>query len=121
MWILTFPSTYFQCSNAQEADLQILQTFSLHFFRRAGAVLYVVVIWLSGLGSLNIKIFTAGRLTQAAAERQYLPAMTKTVRKDSGGESDDDKASHRHDGSMSNVLVRFWRRPVRYRDGSIPL
>ncbi|KAK0622616.1 amino acid/polyamine transporter I, partial [Immersiella caudata] len=70
-------------------------TFSQHFLGRAGSIVYAVAICLSILGTLNVKMFTAGRLTQAAAERGYLPLMMKTVgdvsrkKDDDNNETDD--------------------------------
>ncbi|KAJ6258203.1 hypothetical protein Dda_7122 [Drechslerella dactyloides] len=54
-------------------------TFSRHFLGDAGAVVYTIAICLSGIGSLNVKTFTTGRLTQAAADRRFLPKILKTV------------------------------------------
>jgi hypothetical protein len=40
---------------------------------RAGAIFYAWIVCLSCLGTLNVQMFSGGRLTQAAAARNYLP------------------------------------------------
>ncbi|KAK4151529.1 amino acid transporter [Chaetomidium leptoderma] len=95
-------------------------TFSEYFLGRAGSIIYAVAICLSSLGTLNVKTFAAGRLTQAAAERGYLPLLMKTVA----------NVSDEHDESDGNSLLEvqpaqsifgFLGRPARLGDGSIPL
>ena len=111
------------CAEVWGGTADFLQTFSQHFLGRAGSILYAVAICLSTLGTLNVKMFTAGRLTQAAAERRYLPLMMKTVaaassRKNHDDEETDDEISNpRHTRPMFESL----HSPVRLGDGSIPM
>ncbi|KAK5655361.1 hypothetical protein OQA88_5928 [Cercophora sp. LCS_1] len=93
-------------------------TFSEHFLGRAGSILYAVAICLSSLGTLNAKTFAAGRLTQAAAERGYLPLMMKTVATKA---KDDDEDEELMELPGSQSPFGFLRRPVSVGDGSIPL
>jgi hypothetical protein len=97
-----------------------LQTFSNYFLGRAGSIVYAVTICLSTLGTLNVKMFTAGRLTQAAAERGYLPLMMKTVagacnKKD--GDADDSAS----DSQSRRPILESPHSPLRLGDGSIPM
>ncbi|KAK0712133.1 amino acid permease-domain-containing protein [Lasiosphaeris hirsuta] len=92
-------------------------TFSERFLGRAGSILYAVAICLSSLGTLNVKTFAAGRLTQAAAERGYLPLLIKTVPKT---DDKDDEALSRPEGQPPQPILGFLCRPARVGDGSIP-
>jgi hypothetical protein len=78
--------------------------------------MYSLIVCLSCLGTLNIKFFTAGRLTQAAADRKWLLPLIKTVRRDSieriDEEMEADPPSHR---------LNFLCHPMKFGDGSIPL
>ena len=78
-----------------------------------------MAICLSSLGTLNVKTFAAGRLTQAAAERGYLPLLMKTVASGSDeDEGDDDRVP---EVQPAQSIFGFLGRPVRFGDGSIPL
>ncbi|KAK1749747.1 amino acid/polyamine transporter I [Echria macrotheca] len=94
--------------------------FSQHFLGRAGSVLYAVAICLSTLGTLNVKMFTAGRLTQAAAERGYLPLMMKTVAR-RGSSKDDDEDHSILETRHLPPIIESPNSPVRLGDGSIPM
>ncbi|KAK6340601.1 hypothetical protein TWF696_008926 [Orbilia brochopaga] len=91
-------------------------TFSRHFLGDAGAAAYIIAICLSGIGSLNVKIFTAGRLTQAAADRRFLPKILSTV-----GHLDHEDDDKPREAGIWRGLVDSINRPVRYKDGTIPL
>lgn len=75
-------------------------------------------ICLSGVGSLNIKTYTAGRVTQAAAEREHLPSVLQTLERkkvdDTNEETDDSTEQPFRKWS-------YFHRPTQYKDGSIPL
>ena len=75
-----------------------------------------MAICLSSLGTLNVKTFTAGRLTQAAAEHGYLPLMMKTVA--SVDDKDDTEDAVLEDDTPS--AIGLLGRPVKIGDGSIP-
>jgi len=94
-----------------------VQTFSERFLGRTGSILYAVAICLSSLGTLNVKTFTAGRLTQAAAERGYLPLMMKTVAR--VDDKDDTEDAVLEDDDTPST-IGFLGRPVKIGDGSIP-
>ncbi|KAK6537482.1 hypothetical protein TWF694_011667 [Orbilia ellipsospora] len=91
-------------------------TFSKHFLGDAGSIAYTAAICLSGLGTLNVKMFTAGRLTQAAAERQFLPHTLKTI----ASLDDEIFDSSREETIWRRIFGRL-DRPVLYKDGTIPL
>jgi hypothetical protein len=98
------------------------QTFSQRFLGRAGSIVYAVAICLSTLGTLNVKMFTAGRLTQAAAERGYLPLMMKTVG-DVSRKKDDD--THEVDDAFlptqpTRPMFISIHSPLKVGDGCIP-
>lgn len=40
---------------------------------------YSWIVCISCIGALNAKIFTVGRLTQAAVQRRYLPTFLATI------------------------------------------
>lgn len=83
-------------------------------------MVYAVAICLSSLGTLNVKTFAAGRLTQAAAERGYLPLVMKTVADDADEEnvaSGDPLTGSNQRRSMFSVL----QEPIKAGDGSVPL
>jgi amino acid transporter len=98
-------------------------TFSQHFLGRAGSIVYAVAICLSTLGTLNVKTFTAGRLTQAAAERGYLPLIMKTVG-DSYRKKDDD-TNEADDAVLPTQPTRPMfvsiHSPLKLGDGTIPI
>lgn len=76
------------------------------------------LICLSGVGSLNVKTYTAARVTQAAAEREHLPPVIRTVKRQ--------RFDHREDETDDSTEQPFGRwsflhRPTSYKDGSIPL
>lgn len=96
------------------------QTFSEHFLGRAGSVAYAVAICLSSLGTLNVKTFAAGRLTQAAAERGYLPMVMKTVANTSFKEDEAD-GDEPGEAPTSRPPLSLLHSPARFGDGSIPL
>ncbi|EWC47535.1 hypothetical protein DRE_00503 [Drechslerella stenobrocha 248] len=91
-------------------------TFSQHFLGGAGAAVYTIAICLSGIGSLNVKTFTTGRLTQAAADRRFLPKILKTV-----GRLDDGDHDKPRRGGIWKRFLGSMGRPIRYGDGTIPL
>ncbi|KAK1830663.1 amino acid transporter [Podospora conica] len=95
-------------------------TFSQKFLGRAGSVAYAVAICLSSLGTLNVKTFAAGRLTQAAAERGYLPMVMKTVADDADEENvvDVDPLMGAVEG---RTMFDVFYQPVKAGDGSVPL
>ena len=93
------------------------QTFSERFLGRAGGELYTVIIVLTALGTLNVKTFTFGRITQAAADRRYLPRILKTVERMEA----DDTCETTGEQPPSAGWFDFLQRPIQYRDGSIPL
>jgi len=80
--------------------------------------LYAVIICLTGLGTLNVKTFTYGRITQSAAQRSYLPRLLSTVESKASADRDETTEGRR---DASSSLLAYLRRPVEYRDGSIPL
>jgi amino acid transporter len=100
-------------------DANCLQTFSTHFLGRVGSIVYAVAICLSTLGTLNVKMFTAGRLTQAAAERGYLPLVMKTVAR--VGDKKGDDAENSAPGSSPQPILESPHSPLRLGDGSIPM
>lgn len=93
-------------------------TFSRHFLGHAGGALYTVLICLSCMGTLNIKFFTAGRLTQAAAERQFLPPFIKTVAHVKSNHEDEPVEV---EANPRPRRIKFLWRPTRFGDGSVPL
>ncbi|KAK0701444.1 amino acid permease-domain-containing protein [Apiosordaria backusii] len=106
-------------------------TFSEHFLGRAGGVAYTALICLSSFGTLNVKTFTAGRLTQAAAERGYLPPLVMTVanqgRDDSNNGDNEDNGDNRSTSGKSSYqanlrqrILGTFQRPLRFQDGTIP-
>ncbi|KAK4196659.1 amino acid transporter [Triangularia verruculosa] len=106
-------------------------TFSEHFLGRAGGVAYTALICLSSFGTLNVKTFTAGRLTQAAAERGFLPPIVMTVanqgRDGSNNGDNGDNTDHRSVSSRSSCqaplrqrMLGTFQRPLRFQDGTIP-
>jgi len=97
-----------------------MQTFSEHFLGRAGSILYAIAICLSTLGTLNVKMFTAGRLTQAAAERRYLPFLMKTVAR-GGIKKDDDVDESMPESHPAKPVLESLHGPLRLGDGSIPM
>lgn len=52
----------------------VVQDFGKILFGTAGALIATMIVALSALGALNAKIFAIGRLTQAAARRNYFPS-----------------------------------------------
>jgi len=66
--------------------------------------------------TLNVKIFTGGRLTQAAAKRGFLPAILSTI-----AEGESRPGADFWEDENSSRLPKFLRRPMRYGDGSVPL
>jgi hypothetical protein len=76
------------------------------------------MICLSGVGSLNVKTYTAARVTQAAAEREHLPPVLRTLARKKF-----DEPIEEMDDSPAPSLSKwsFLHRPTRYKDGSIPL
>ena len=72
------------------------------------------------MGTLNVKTFAAGRLTQAAAERGYLPLLMKTVANNIDEESLDDvrNLTEPHQGFS---ILRILREPLKAGDGTVPL
>ncbi|KAF3908224.1 hypothetical protein AA313_de0203710 [Arthrobotrys entomopaga] len=91
-------------------------TFSKHFLGDAGSIAYTAAICLSGLGTLNAKTYTAGRLTQAAVERQFLPQTLKTI-----ASLDDEVFDNSREKSIWKRVFGRLDRPVQYKDGTIPL
>ena len=81
-------------------------------------MLYTVVICLTALGTLNVKTFTFGRITQSAADRRYLPRLLKTVERKAPNDS---HATEGDSPLTSTRLFDFLHHPLQYRDGSIPL
>ena len=55
----------------------IYQVFGQQVLGRPGALIYAWIVCLAGLGGLHAVTFSAGRLTQAAGARQYLPKILK--------------------------------------------
>ena len=94
------------------------QTFSERFLGRAGGVLYTIIVCLTALGSVNVKTFTFGRITQSAADRHYLPGILKTVACEP---EDDCPVPNGASPPPATGWLAALRRPIRYRDGSIPL
>ncbi|KAK6537422.1 hypothetical protein TWF694_011609 [Orbilia ellipsospora] len=90
-------------------------TFSEHFLGNAGTLLYAVLICLSSVGSLNVKTFTASRLTQAAVDRGFLPRIFKTVASSPGNTHDP------RGGTTRPMLLSLANRSLQYKDGSVPL
>lgn len=119
-------------------------TFSVHFLGQAGGALYAAVICLSTLGTLNAKTFTYSRLTQAAAERGFMPALLRTVaaggrrsarsssfedRDAPGGNNDglagedatEDAPLVQRPPQKPKWLLAFADTPVQYGNGSVPV
>lgn len=78
-------------------------------------MIYTIIICLSSFGSLNVKTFTTGRLTQAAAQSGYLPMLLKTVARDI------DIDESRLQGKSRASFASFLRKPARVGDGSAPV
>ncbi|KAK0639569.1 amino acid/polyamine transporter I [Cercophora newfieldiana] len=104
-------------------DIARSTTIGLHFLGRAGSIVYAVAICLSTLGTLNVKVFTAGRLTQAAADRGYLPMMMKTIAGTCSKKNRDDNEEDDNLTSLGTAQPIFEsiHSPVRLGDGSIPI
>jgi hypothetical protein len=92
------------------------QTFSQHFLGRYGGALYTLVICLSCMGTLNIKFYTAGRLTQAATELHFLPPILRTVARVKPEDQDGVPVEE-----PPRRTLDFLLHPTRFSDGSIPL
>lgn len=90
--------------------------FCRHFLGQASGLLYALVICISTLGTLNIKIFTGARLTQAAAERSFLPPIIITVQRE-----DCEPRREPEEVESRRGISGFLQRQTRYGDGSIPL
>jgi amino acid transporter len=93
-----------------------MKIFSQSLLGNAGGTVYAVVICLSALGALNVKTFTAGRLTEAAARRRWLPAFLETV-----GSEDLQSNSEVHERSPNPATPWYMSRPTKYKDGTVPL
>jgi hypothetical protein len=52
-----------------------MQTFGKKLYGPMGMFAYTIGISFSALGSLNSNVFTVGRLTRAAAKREYIPKV----------------------------------------------
>jgi len=50
-------------------------SFGKHLFGTAGSLFYAWIVCISCLGALNAIVFSAGRLTQAAGRRGYVPKL----------------------------------------------
>ncbi|KUJ16670.1 amino acid transporter [Mollisia scopiformis] len=53
--------------------------FGMKALGRPGALFYAWIVCLSCLGALNAIVFSAGRLTQAAGARQYIPSFLNSA------------------------------------------
>lgn len=72
------------------------------------------------MGTLNVKTFAAGRLTQAAAERGYLPLVMKTVADD----ADEENAASVEPlagTAQRQGMFSVFQEPIKAGDGSVPL
>lgn len=74
---------------------------------------------LSGFGSLNVKIYTASRVTQAAAERGHLPGFLVTVPRIDNDERPESRADD--ETERKSGVWEYLQRPTPYKDGTIPL
>lgn len=82
----------------------IMQAFGAKVFGRPGAIFYACVVGLSCLGALNAIVFSAGRLTQAAGARQYLPAFLNAAADSSASETRDHRRISTSGGSGSSLI-----------------
>ncbi|MCJ1307155.1 hypothetical protein MMC25_000801 [Agyrium rufum] len=55
----------------------------------AGGIIFAFLVSASCLGALNINVFTTGRLTDAAAQRRYLPSFLATPRRKQVAQADE--------------------------------
>ncbi|KAI9768621.1 MAG: hypothetical protein M1840_004818 [Geoglossum simile] len=74
----------------------VAMDFGRAVFGPGGALFYAWVVCLSCLGALNVKIFTAGRLTEAAVRRNYLPTFLTSFSNPLPSLSEQDMAERGH-------------------------
>jgi len=94
-----------------------LKAFGMEVFGIAGAIFYAWIVCLSCLGTLNAQMFSAGRLTQAAGARNYLPAFLNSA---AGSTADGPRHNHNKQplGGRFSWIYLF---PNTTKDQNIPM
>ncbi|KAI9778098.1 MAG: hypothetical protein M1839_008402 [Geoglossum umbratile] len=99
----------------------VAMDFGRSVFGPGGALFYAWVVCLSCLGALNVKIFTAGRLTQAAVRRNYLPAFLANLSNPLPSLSEQTAAEHSHLANPSILSVLRQRLHRREKNSNVPM
>jgi hypothetical protein len=86
-------------------------------FGRPGALLYAWIVCLSCLGALNAIVFSAGRLTQAAGARQYLPSFLNHI----ADFTTDGTGHNRRIQASRGILRRICPSPNGAKEQNVPM